>query len=167
MFLNRDGRVDWSARHQIEDAGVCLEMKFSLWLVGAAAIAGCSTLASRPEDVRATHAIPTAPAAEIITGRSEGYLEYRGGCLFLTRDGENRRMRLLVIWPTSSRFDGRRVVPGETTTPISFGLGEEILIEGSAPDWAPYLIRTYPQLGKWQAQCGERPLFVATVRRAR
>ena len=127
--------------------------------------AGCA-LTPRPQDVRATRAVPTAPAAEIITGRSEGQLESRGGCLYLTRDGPRRPIRLLVIWPLATRFNGSAIVPGQARQPQTFFVGEEVVIEGSAPDWAPYLLTTYPQLAIWRDRCGERPLFVGTLRRA-
>ena len=166
MFPYCEGCVESCARARNRLARVRGAMKQLVCLGWGAVLAGCSTLVSRPEAVRASHAIPIAPAAEIVIGRSQGLLEYRGGCLFLTRDREDRRIRLLVIWPTGSRFDGRVVVPGESATPVAFALGEEVVIEGSAPEWSPYLTKTFPQLAVWQTRCGERPLFVATVRRA-
>ncbi len=53
---------------------------------------GCA-LAPRVQDVLPTRAIPTAPAAEIITGSSEGRLESRGDCLYLTREGPRGPLR--------------------------------------------------------------------------
>lgn len=129
-------------------------------------LSGCATTVV-PEDVLPSHAVPTAPASDIVTGRSEGRLEYRNGCLFLNRAHAGRRVRSVIIWPLNTRFNGSVVVPGQSASRIALRVGEEVVIQGNAPDWAPYLFVTYPTLSAWHARCGERPLFVGSIRRAR
>ena len=135
-------------------------------LLAALALSSCA-LGLRPDAVLGEREIPTAPANEIIVTRSEGRLEYRGNCLFLRRDAGNRVVRLLVIWPLHTRFDGAAVVPGESTTPVAFTVGEKVVIHGSAVEWAPHIRAAYPQLARWRERCGEWLVFVGSIDRVR
>jgi hypothetical protein len=134
-------------------------------LITAFLTAGCA-LGPRPDDVLATREIPLAPTEQIIVTRSEGRLEKRAGCLYLTRNRGDRSTRQLVVWPLHTRFNGRVVVPGQSTTPVAFQLGEQLVIDGSAVQWAPHIQAAYPQLAPWRERCGDWLVFVAAVRRA-
>ena len=116
------------------------------------------------DQIPAAVAIPIAPTDGIITGSSSGWLEYRKGCLYLNREGPRGPIRLLPIWSPGTRFNGRVIVPAQEGTPVVFRLGQQVRIEGSAPDWAPYLTKTYPDLVPWRNRCGERPIFVVAIR---
>lgn len=129
-------------------------------------LSGC-VLGQRPDQILPLRQIPSVATNDIVVGVREGRLQDKGECLYLVQERQGRTIRYLVIWPLHTRFNGTAVVPGQSTTPVAFRVGEQVVVAGSPVDWAPHILAAYPQLAPWQQRCGAVPIFVASVSRAR
>lgn len=133
-------------------------------LLAAISLKGCA-LPPRADEVLPLRQVPAVATDHIVTGVREGRLEHKDGCLYLTQERPGRVVRYLVIWPLHTRFNGTAVVPGESTTPVVFRVGEQVVVAGSPVEWAAHILASYPHLRPWQQRCGAVPIFVATVSR--
>jgi hypothetical protein len=136
----------------------------SFLLAAALALSACTTLPP-PDQVAATHPLPTAAMDGIVTNSLSGELRRRGDCLLLLVERGDRTVPFLLIWPEGSRFDGRRIAIAQQQGAPVVQLGDRLTVEGGSPPWADYLVQTFPQLRPWQARCGAPPMFGDLIRR--